>query len=436
MLLSTSGAQAAAHRGAVLVKDINPGRSPSVTAIYSNCGCHYNGGDLTNVRGTLYFSANDGKHGFELWRSDGTARGTRMVKDINPGTGWSNLSGITAVNRIVYLRPTTASTGPSCGEATARPGGRGWSRTSTPGSAPAGPAGSPTSTASSTSPRPRATTPASCGEATAPRRGRTWSSGSRTRASAPLIDVNGTLYFGGFGGFYSDLWRSDGTEAGTSLVKPHFVNTLGLTDFNGTLYFSAGDANAGGSALWRSDGTEAGTTMVKDFGPGSSIYLQATSTGTLYFTASLGPGPIPNELWRSDGTEAGTTLVKHSRRGLRPHRRQGQSSTSAAGRGYGEATAPRKERLSSGETSPAAISVPSELTATKSALYFAGTDKRHGEELWRSNGTRKGTTIVRNIRRGTATSDPGNLTAVGDTLFFTAKDGRHGRELWRAGPKP
>ena len=33
MLLSTSVAQAAAHRGAVLVKDINPGRSPSITAI-------------------------------------------------------------------------------------------------------------------------------------------------------------------------------------------------------------------------------------------------------------------------------------------------------------------------------------------------------------------------------------------------------------------
>jgi hypothetical protein len=36
MLLSAAGAQAAAHRGAVLVKDINPGHSPSVTAIY--CG--------------------------------------------------------------------------------------------------------------------------------------------------------------------------------------------------------------------------------------------------------------------------------------------------------------------------------------------------------------------------------------------------------------
>ncbi len=79
-------------------------RSPRITTNGGgDCGCIYNGGDLTDVRGTLYFSANDGKHGFELWRSDGTGRGTRMVKDINPGTGWSDLYGLTAVNRIVYF---------------------------------------------------------------------------------------------------------------------------------------------------------------------------------------------------------------------------------------------------------------------------------------------------------------------------------------------
>ena len=42
--------------------------------------------DLTNVNGTLYFTADDGTHGEELWKTDGTAAGTVMVKDILPGS--------------------------------------------------------------------------------------------------------------------------------------------------------------------------------------------------------------------------------------------------------------------------------------------------------------------------------------------------------------
>ena len=87
---------------------------------------------------------------------------------------------------------------------------------------------------------------------------------------------------------------------------------------------------------------------------------------------------------------------------------------------------------------------PRSLTAVKTRLYFAAAgDKRHGEELWRSDGTRKGTRMVRDIRhsaqdirRNNLSSQPRNLTAVGNTLFFTASDARHGEELWRAGPKP
>ena len=80
---------------------------------------------------------------------------------------------------------------------------------------------------------------------------------------------------------------------------------------------------------------------------------------------------------------------------------------------------------------------PSELTNVAGTLYFAAQDRKHGHELWRSDGTRKGTRLVRNIRRARGRSSrPSDLTAVGKTLFFSARDDRHGTELWRAGAKP
>ena len=48
-----------------------------------------NSGVAVNVNGTFYFQADDGTHGYELWKSNGTETGTVMVKDINPGSNCS-----------------------------------------------------------------------------------------------------------------------------------------------------------------------------------------------------------------------------------------------------------------------------------------------------------------------------------------------------------
>ena len=58
--------------GTALVRDIWPGSGSSRPS------------ELTDVNGTLFFLANDGTHGIELWKSDGTAAGTVMVKDVDP----------------------------------------------------------------------------------------------------------------------------------------------------------------------------------------------------------------------------------------------------------------------------------------------------------------------------------------------------------------
>ncbi len=48
---------------------------------------------LTNINGTLFFGVWDGTNGTELWKSDGTAAGTTLVKDIYPGANASNAAG-------------------------------------------------------------------------------------------------------------------------------------------------------------------------------------------------------------------------------------------------------------------------------------------------------------------------------------------------------
>ncbi len=71
---------------------------------------------LTNVNGTLFFTASDGFQGTELWKSDGTVSGTVMVGDINPGDGSSFPSNLTSVYGALFFKayPSYDSGGLDC----------------------------------------------------------------------------------------------------------------------------------------------------------------------------------------------------------------------------------------------------------------------------------------------------------------------------------
>ncbi len=91
-----------------------------------------------------------------------------------------------------------------------------------------------------------------------------------------LTAVGNTLFFQAYDGVNgSELWKSDGTAAGTVLVDilpgsyTSSSNPGGLTAVGNTLYFRAND-RVNGRELWKSDGTAAGTVLVKDIRPGSS----------------------------------------------------------------------------------------------------------------------------------------------------------------------
>jgi ELWxxDGT repeat protein len=82
-----------------MVKDIRSGSSSSSPY------------QLTAVGNTLYFAANDGTNGAELWKSDGTTSGTVMVKDINPGNPNGDIYYLTAVGDNFYFRATDGTNG-------------------------------------------------------------------------------------------------------------------------------------------------------------------------------------------------------------------------------------------------------------------------------------------------------------------------------------
>jgi ELWxxDGT repeat protein len=73
-----------------------------------------------------------------------------------------------------------------------------------------------------------------------------------------------------------------------------------------------------------------------------------------------------------------------------------------------------------------------EFTKAGALILFTGCDSVHGCELWRTDGTRQGTTLVKDINPGSPGSKPHELTAFDGKVLFAADDGTHGRELWRS----
>jgi ELWxxDGT repeat protein len=350
------------------------------------------------VGDTLYFSASDGFTGPELWKSDGTAAGTTLVKDIRPGTSGSTPANLVDLNGTLFF---TINDGSEIWRSDGTDAGT-WQvvdlAQSLIGPAPLQVFGDYLFFTD----RAIGTTLPTLWRTDGTPEGTTAFRSDLSCRGLTLALAGDEFYFSGFpDGLGGQLWKSDGTEAGTQLVKDFGAGrefTLLTTNavVDGILYFDAVQEGTD-SELWRTDGTEAGTYRVKDIRPGpngSNISGLTNVAGTIYFSANNGVG---KELWKSDGTEAGTVLVKD----IRP-------TTTVS-------------------------SSPAKLTAVGNRLFFTADDGVTGQELWTSDGTAEGTIRLGEIRPGTSPSEPSSFTEFQGDLYFTAIDGSiTGIELWRS----
>lgn len=235
--------------------------------------------ELTVLNSLCFFTADDGT-GKKLWKTDGTNAGTVPYINLGTSTTIANPSGLEVFgNDLVYAANPNSNTGNELYK--------------TDGSG------------NVTLIKDIATT--------------------LLASSNPReITVLGNwIYFSADNGSTGrELWRSDGTNAGTQLIRD--INTVGggggmptlssnPSDFfqvGSTVYFTA-DNGINGDELWKTTGSAGGTVMVKDItvGTGSTIISDMIEyNGKLYFTA-YNVTDFNSNLWVSDGTTAGTTMI-------------------------------------------------------------------------------------------------------------------------------
>ena len=277
--------------------------------------------NLLVAGGWVYFAADDGVHGLEPWRSDGTAAGTARVADVCPGP----CNGVQPI-----------SNGP-----------------------------------------------------------------------AFIAQDETVLFVGTDGSGRRDLWRTDGTAAGTRrfsdlppgvVARPFQLEVARLGD---ELFFAAGREQAGQGGLWASDGTPGGTRVVRERSGTPPAYpsLLTAAGSRLLFRATDG---TDLSVWQSGGTAATTAAVSPP------------APLPPVDYGHGYPTA------------------PDQMAGAGGLGFFYHLDGSSVPQLWRTDGTPAGSFPVTAL---TTTSYGDFLVALGDEVFFpvaveygaTLRD-----ELWRS----
>lgn len=333
----------------------------------------------------VYFSIMNKESGIELWKSDGTSRGTAPVKTLGPYPGEGEVQFVAADPSLFLIKINHG----------AKPTEELWKSDGTAAgtillkTVIPDPSNYPAFRNLTAVHGMLFFTIAPGGDH--PRRVELWRSDGTPEGTVPLKDLfaaGGEPHLGQFLGAFGyalffwnggELWKSDGTPTGTQMVKKFDYggsSNRGLPIFaeaHGRLFMPTA------TGLFTTDGTAQGTTLVKEF-PGA-CYYPVTAGGLVFFLTYSDNKP---QLWRSDGTAAGTVLLKQI---------------------------------------PANLNSPGrhdDLVTVGPTLFFITHDPAQGSEIWKSNGTAAGTTLVKRISRDQPSLFSMNLVNAGGTLFFTS----------------
>ena len=358
-----------------LVKDIVPGTDSSNSL---------NNYHLSSNNSFLIFAARTPATGVELWISDGTPLGTVLLKDINTGNGGADSSsprGFYPFNNLYLFVAKDNTNGEEPWVTDGTPGGTVLLKNINPGSA------------------------SSTGVELFP--------GVSLPVFLSFHTFNNKAYFNAFDGVSAgEIWSTDGTPGNTTLLKDvvsspsfSFVGVFDAVNLPGKFMFPVSDLS-GTSEIWQSDGTPGGTVLFKsfvlpavdripvifipfNFDFTNNVFSQQLFQGNKFFftAATVAEG---YELWISDGTLGGTNIVKD----INPGAGNGIDTTF----GY-------------------------TYVYTTTNLFFAGNDGVVGNELWKTDGTTVGTTLVKDINPLAGSSNPELNIVSNGKIIFSATDG-------------
>jgi len=353
-------------QGTALVRDFGSAATSRDRTLYTPTG-------LTGVGRRLFFRLDDGAHGQELWLSDGTSDGTRLVADLVPGRAGPSIGDLAELGDRAFF-----SSSLSVLHALYQSDG----------------------------------TEAGTFEVL------------RNPEAFDLTAAGRSLLLTG----PRSVLRSDGTSAGTRTLKtfesPWSVSFAPVSTATGSRVFLVAREGLGAydmqrNELWMAEGTPARTTRLKLFEGGDSAVQLMAAGDRLFFVVAHAALVAPNtlrftsELWTSDGTEAGTVRVKPLPSGVQSVARAGGRfffvlNGGLLSRGYQEVLVGNRatHELWTSDGTEAGTQLLhrsgwiERLDDVDGALFFragatAGDPQLRSLDVWRSDGTAPGTVLVR-----------------------------------------